>query len=92
MLLVNYLRYYMTKVMNSQSNPLLDKSNISYKNLKGTMLEHKASSSKQDLDEAEVDLNACLDKIKPDKKHAIAVARSQRLRKSCNYLPENSVK
>lgn len=46
MLLVNYLRYYMTKVMNSKSNPLLDKASISYKNLRGTMLEHKADSSK----------------------------------------------
>jgi len=92
MLLVNYLRYYMTKVMNSQSNPLLEKASISFKNLKGTMLEHKADNSKQNCDESEVDLNACLDKIKADKKHAVAVARSQRIRKNCNFLPETSVK
>ena len=92
MLLITYLRFYMTKVLNSQSSPLLESARISFKNLRGTLLEHKADSSKQTSDEQEVDLNACLQKIKPEKKHMLAIARSNKIRKSCNYLPEASVK
>jgi len=43
-------------------------------------------------DDEEVDLNACLAKIKPDTKHAAAMMRSAKIRSKCNYLPENSVK
>lgn len=39
-----------------------------------------------------MDLSACLDKIKPEKKHALAMVRSTRIRKNCNFLPEQSVK
>jgi len=92
MLLVNYLRFYMTKVMNSKSNPLMDKASLSFKVLRGTMLEHKADNDKQSHDDAEVDLNACLEKIKPEKKFAIGVARSTKIRKAANFLPETSVK
>jgi len=46
MFLVNYLRFYMTKIMNKQSNPLLEKPSISFKTLRGTMLEHKADLNK----------------------------------------------
>jgi hypothetical protein len=92
MFIVNYLRFNMTKVMNSKSDPLFEDASISFKNLRGTMLEHKADSNKQASDEQEVDLNNCLLKIKPEKKHAMAIARSQKMRKNCNYLPENSVK
>ena len=92
MFLVNYFRFYMTKVLNSQSNPLTETASISFKNLRGTMLEHKADPNKQHKDEEEVDLNACLGKIKDDMKHGSAIIRSTRIRKACNYLPENSVK
>lgn len=92
MFLVTYLRFYMTKVLNAPSNPMTEKASISFRNLRGTMLEHKADANKQDRSDAEVDLNACLGKIKADNKHAAAIVRSTRIRKACNYLPENSVK
>ena len=92
MFLVTYLRFYMTKVLNAQTNPLTERASISFRNLRGTMLEHKSDVNKQDRSDAEVDLNACLGKIKADSKHASAIARSTRIRKTCNFLPENSVK
>ena len=92
MFLLTYLRFYMTKVLNSQSNPLTERASISFKNLRGTMLEHKADANKENRSDQEVDLNACLGKIKPETKHALAVMRSTRIRKACNYLPENSIK
>jgi hypothetical protein len=55
------------------------------------MLEHKCDSSKE-RNSDEADLNKCLEKIKGDFKHGSAVARSNRVRKAANWLPENSVK
>ena len=92
MFLVNYIRFCMTKILNSQSNSLLDKASLSYKTLRGTILEIKADTSKERSGEDEVDLNACLAKIKPDIKHGAAVARSNKIRKASNFLPENTVK
>lgn len=92
MFLVNYLRFYMTKVLNSQTNPLTEEASMSFKNLRGTILEHKANPQKEAKNDDEVDLNACLAKIKPDMKHAAAMMRSSKTRQKCNYLPENSVK
>jgi hypothetical protein len=91
MFLVNYLRFYMTKVLNAQSNPILEPALISHRTLRGTMLEHKCDSSKERSSD-EVDLNKCLEKIKADFKHGSAVARSAKVRKAANYLPESSVK
>ena len=84
----------MTKVLNSQSNPLTEKASVSFRTLRGTMLETKADVSKERnaQNENEMDLNSCLGKIKNDIKHGNAMLRSTRIRKSCNYLPENSVK
>ena len=82
----------MTKVLNSQSNPLTEKASITFQTLRGTMLESKADVSKEKKDSDEMDLNACLKKIKDDLKHGNAMMRSAKIRKNCNYLPENSVK
>ena len=91
MFLVNYLRFFMTKILNKQSNPLLDKPSISFKTLRGTMLEHKADVSKQvqfaDSNEL-MDVNSSFKKIKPELKHASAMIRSSRIRKNANFLPE----
>lgn len=92
MFLVNYIRFYMTKVLNTQSSPLTADASISYRNLRGTIMEHKADPNKEHKSEDEVDLNACLAKIKPDTKHASAMIRSTRFRAKANYLPEISVK
>jgi hypothetical protein len=75
MFLVNYLRFYMTKLLNAQSNPLLEPASISHRTLRGTMLEHKCDSAKERSSD-EVDLNKVFDKIKGDFKHGSAVARS----------------
>jgi len=56
------------------------------------MLEIKADTNKERNAEDEVDLNACLAKIKPDIKHQSAVMRSSKMRKASNFLPENSIK
>jgi hypothetical protein len=92
MFLVNYIRFCMTKILNAQSNSLLDKASISYKTLRGTMLEIKADTGKERSGEDEVDLNKCLEKIKGDVKHQSAVTRSAKIRKASNFMPENSVK
>lgn len=92
MFLVNYLRFFMTKILNAQSNSLLEKASISYKTLRGTMLEIKADAAKERSGEDEVDLNACLGKIKDDVKYNSAVMRSNKMRKASNFLPENSIK
>lgn len=56
------------------------------------MLEIKSNMSKERSGEDEVDLNACLGKIKDEIKHQSAVARSNKIRKASNFMPENSVK
>ena len=93
MFLVNYLRFYLTKLLNSNSNPLLEKCSVSYKALRGTLMEHRADENKEaKAEDEEVDLNGCLAKLKDDVKHGSAVMRSSRIRKACNFLPEESVK
>lgn len=93
MFFVNYLRFYLTKLLNSNSNPLLEKASLSYKTLRGTMLESRSDENKEiKQDGEEVDLNTCLEKIKDDIKYGAAVIRSNRIRKACNFLPEDSVK
>ena len=56
------------------------------------MLEIKADTSKERNATDEVDLDACLKKIKPDIKYQSAVMRSSKMRKASNFLPENSIK
>ena len=91
MFLVNLLRFYFTKVLNTQSNSLTDNASMSHRNLKGTMLEHKADISKEHW-QSEGDLDKCLKKIKDDVKFGRAMMRSTRIRQNANYLPENAVK
>lgn len=93
MFFVNYLRFYLTKLLNSNSNPLLGKASLSYRTLRNTMLENRADEAKEVKGEdEEVDLDACLKKIKDDMKFGAAVMRSSKLRQTANFLPEESVK
>jgi hypothetical protein len=93
MFFVNYLRFYLTKLLNSNSNPLLQKASISYRTLRNTMLENRADENKEAKGEdEEVDLNSCVAKIKDDMKHGAAVVRSSKIRSSANFLPEDSIK
>lgn len=93
MFFVNYLRFYLTKLLNSNSNALLNPASISYRTLRNTMLENRADENKEaKAEDEEVDLNSCVAKIKDDMKHGSAVVRSSKLRTSANFLPEESVK
>jgi len=57
------------------------------------MLENRADEAKEVKGEdEEVDLDACLKKIKDDMKFGAAVMRSSKLRQTANFLPEESVK
>ena len=91
MFCVNLLRFYFTKVMNAQSSPLTEKASISHKNLKGSMLEHKADISKEHW-QSEGDLDKCFTKVKDEVKFGKAMMRSTRIRQNANFLPENAVK
>ena len=93
MFFVNYLRFYLTKLLNSNNNKLLDKASISYRTLRNTMLENRADENKESkAEDEEVDLNASLAKVKDDMKHGSAVMRSSKLRSTANFLPEEAVK
>ena len=94
MFLVVYARFYMTKILNAKSNPLLEKPSVSYMALKGSIMQHKADQEKghQRKESEEYSLKACLDKIKPDVKHTSAMTRSTRIRAHANYLAEDSLK
>jgi hypothetical protein len=92
MFLINYLRFFMTKILNSKSTPMLQPASLSFRTLRGTMLQHKADPNRDRADQDEVDLNACLAKIKDDVKYGNAVLRSAKIRKHCSFLPENSIK
>ena len=80
MFLVTYGRFYLTKVLNRPSNPLLEKPSITYKTLRGTLMEHKADSEKSSSatgnDEDAIDLVACFKKVKPDIKFGAGMQRS----------------
>ena len=77
---------------------MLEKPSISFKTLRGTLLESKADVSKsrhhhhKREDEGEIDIDSCLKKIKDDVTHGSAMTRSLKIRKACHYLPEQSVK
>ena len=95
MFLVVYARFYLTKVLNRPSNPLLEKPCVSYKSLRGTLMQHKADTEKSKCINAEseaIDLMACFKKIKDDSKHGAAMTRSTRVRMYSNYLAEESLK
>lgn len=94
MFLVTYGRFYLTKVLNRPSNPLLEKPSITYKTLRGTIMEHKADPDKHASvgDDDAIDLVACFKKVKDDVKFGAGMQRSTRIRQFANFLPEDSVK
>jgi hypothetical protein len=92
MFLVAYFRFYFIKVLNRQSNPMLEKPSISFRTLRGTMLESKADVDKKVSNSEEIDITQVLEKVKPDVKHGQAMARSAKIRTNAHFLPEDSVK
>jgi len=55
-------------------------------------MEHKADQSKEIDDNDERGLEVSLKKVKEETRHGNAIVRSTRFRKTCNFLPETSVK
>ena len=72
---------------------MTEAASISHRNLRDTILESKADPNKTGVSNDEVnDVNAFLDKVKPEAKYGAAMIRSSRIRANCNYLPETAVK
>jgi hypothetical protein len=93
MILVSVLRYFITKLMYAPDSPLLAKVNLSIRTLKKTILEKQADFTKDEAPGTELDLPKILEeKIKPDIREGGALARSTRIRKSAEFLPEDAVK
>ncbi len=93
MILVSILRYFVTKLMYSPDSPLIAKVLISHRTLKKTMLEKQADFSKDSAPGLELDLPKILEeKVKPDIKEGSALTRSTRIRKACEFLPEDAIK
>jgi hypothetical protein len=67
MLIVTFLRYYITKLMYSQDSPLLKSASISFKVLRNTILQSQADPSKQPI-EGEQTISKALETIKDEVK------------------------
>ena len=80
------------RVLNRQSNPLLDKPSVSFRTLRGTILESRCDMDKKPSNTEELDIVSICEKIKPDSKHGQAIARSGKIRGNAHFLPEESVK
>jgi hypothetical protein len=92
MLIVALLRYYVTKIMYAPDNPTLNKASMSISSLKNTFFEKFADFSKEDPATQFDVIKAIEEEVKSDVKDANAMLRSTRLRKACEFLPEDSVK
>eukprot|EP00347_Sterkiella_histriomuscorum_P016616 403352504 len=90
MIIVALLRYYITKLMYAPDNALLQPANLSFRALKKTIFEKLADFTKEDP--GQIDVIQVLDQVKSDVKDNNALARSTRIRKACEYLPEDAVK
>ena len=100
MTIVTLLRFFITKLMNTPDNPLLHPASVSYNSLKNTIFERYADLRKEPPPEEEFDIKKAFKGIKDDIKDkyflyssfSTALARSTKIRKSCEMLPEDSVK
>ena len=93
MVIVSLLRFFVTKLMYSPDSPALAKVAISHKTLKKTLFESQADFTKDEAPGLDLDVPKALeDGIKSDAKEGNALARSTRIRKACEFLPEDAVK
>jgi hypothetical protein len=93
MVLISILRYFVTKLMYSPDSPVLQKVQLSHKTLKKTILEREANFEKDEAPGLDLDIPKTLESgIKQNDRETNALARSTRIRKACEYLPEDSVK
>ena len=66
---------------------------MSIRTLKKTILEKHADFTKDEAPGLDLDLPKVLEeKVKTDTREGSALARSTKIRKSCEYLPEDAVK
>ena len=78
--------------MNEPKNPLLEPAKLSFKTLHQTMFETDADMSKEAPQE-QIDISKVLeDGDKSQKREAQALSRSQKLRKSSEFIPESAMK
>jgi hypothetical protein len=93
MVLVSILRYFVTKLMYSPDSPALQKVQLSHKTLKKTIFERDANFEKDEAPGLQLDIPKTLEEgIKSNDRETNALARSTRIRKTAEYLPEDSVK
>lgn len=93
MVIVSLLRFFITKIMYSPDSPALAKVQLSHRTLKKTIFEKQANFEKDDAPGLELDLPKLLeDGVKSNDRETNVLARSTRLRKACEYLPEDSVR
>lgn len=93
MVIVTILRFFITKLMYSPDSPALQKVQLSHKTLKKTLMEKEANFEKDEAPGTELDIPTTLEeKTKQGEKEGNALIRSTRIRKACEYLPEDAVK
>jgi hypothetical protein len=93
MVIVSLLRFFVTKLMNSADSPLLQKAQLSIRTLKKTILEKEANFDKDEAPGLALDIPKVLEEgVKANDREGSALARSTRIRKSCEYLPEDAVR
>ena len=85
------VRIHAFRYMNEPKNFLTEKAKVSYATLRHTMLEDDADMEAEPPEE-QIDVNKKLDEIPNEHKEKQALARSNRVRKSGEWLPENAVK
>ena len=79
--------------MNTPDTPALQKVSLSHKTLKKTFFEKEASFEKDDAPGLSLDVHKLLDEgIKANERETSALARSTRLRKAAEFLPEDAMR
>ncbi len=93
MVIVSLLRFFITKFLQSNDSPALQKVSLSHKTLKKTFFEKEANFEKDEAPGLSLDVPKLLDEgIKQNDRETNALARSTRLRKASEFLPEDSMR
>ena len=94
MVIVSFLRYFVSRIMYSQDSPMLKPASMSIRVLRGSLFEDVADLNKEVQEEQQqLDLVKVVDEqVKDDTKDNNALMRSSRIRKNCEFLLEDSLK
>lgn len=89
---VQLLRITAMRYLNAPSNKLLNPAKLSLGSLQGTYFE-KDADIQRELPAEPIDVKKCLEEgTTSDNKEGMALARSMRIRKNAEWLPEQAVK